>query len=61
MADVAARAFAEFGRASGHPAKLKFRDCMAHATSTTMRAPLLFKGMDFGRTDVMAHPASLRA
>jgi len=25
-----------------------------------MRAPLLFKGGDFGLTDVMAHPASIR-
>jgi len=61
MADIASRAFAEFGRASGHPAKLNFGDCMAYATSTVMRAPLLFREMDFGRTDVMAHPGSLRS
>jgi ribonuclease VapC len=60
MADVASRAFASFGRASGHPAKLNFGDCMAYAVSVVMRAPLLFKGEDFGRTDVMAHPASIR-
>jgi ribonuclease VapC len=60
MADVASRAFATFGRASGHPAKLNFGDCMAYATAAVMRAPLLFKGMDFGRTDIMAHPASIR-
>jgi ribonuclease VapC len=61
MADVASRAFATFGRASGHPAKLNFGDCVAYATAAVMRAPLLFKGMDFGKTDVMAHPASIRA
>jgi ribonuclease VapC len=61
MADVASQAFAIFGRASGHPAKLNFGDCMAYAVSVVMRAPLLFKGEDFGRTDVMAHPASIRA
>lgn len=60
MADVASRAFVTFGRASGHSAKLNFDDCMAYATSAVLRAPLLFKGKDFGRTDIMAHPASIR-
>jgi ribonuclease VapC len=60
MADVASQAFATFGRASGHPAKLNFGDCMAYAVSTVMRAPLLFKGEDFGQTDAMVHPASIR-
>lgn len=60
MADVASRAFAAFGRASGHPARLNFGDCMAYAVSVVLRAPLLFKGGDFARTDVMPHPASIR-
>ncbi|MGH9646167.1 MAG: type II toxin-antitoxin system VapC family toxin [Bryobacteraceae bacterium] len=60
MADAASKAFEQFGRASGHPAKLNFGDCMAYAVSATMRAPLLFKGRDFGLTDVMPHPASIR-
>ena len=60
MADVAASAFDRFGRAKGHPARLNFGDCMAYAVSAVMRAPLLFKGGDFGLTDVMAHPASIR-
>jgi ribonuclease VapC len=60
MADVASAAFATFGRGSGHPAKLNFGECLAYAVSAVMRAPLLFKGGDFGRTDVMAHPASIR-
>lgn len=60
MADMASRAFRSFGRASGHPARLNFGDCMAYAVSAVMRAPLLFKGGDFGLTDVMAHPASIR-
>jgi ribonuclease VapC len=60
MADVASKAFVNFGRASGHPAKLNFGDCMAYAVAMELRAPLLFKGDDFGRTDVMAHPASNR-
>lgn len=61
MADVASKAFGTFGRASGHPAKLNFGDCMAYAVSVVMRIPLLFKGQDFGLTDVMVHPASIRA
>lgn len=58
MADVASQAFATFGRASGHPARLNFGDCMAYAVSVVMGAPLLFKGGDFSRTDVIVHPAS---
>lgn len=61
MADVASQAFATFGRASGHPARLNFGDCLAYAVAVALRAPLLFKGRDFGRTDVMAHPASITA
>jgi ribonuclease VapC len=60
MADVASKAFVAFGRTSGHPAKLNFGDCMAYAVAAELRAPLLFKGDDFGHTDVMAHPASTR-
>jgi hypothetical protein len=54
-----AGAFDRFGRAREHPAKLNFGDYMAYAVSAVMRAPLLFKGGDFGLTDVMAHPASI--
>jgi ribonuclease VapC len=61
MADVASEAFASFGRVSGHPAKLNYGDCMAYAVAAVLRAPLLFKGHDFGQTDVMAHPASVKA
>jgi ribonuclease VapC len=60
MADVASRAFERFGKPSRHPAKLNFGDCMAYAVSAVMQAPLLFKGNDFGLTDVMVHSASIR-
>ncbi len=60
MADAAWQAFLAFGRGSGHPAKLNFGDCMAYAVAVVLRAPLLFKGGDFGQTDVMVHPASVR-
>ena len=52
MADAASVAFARFGRATGHAAKLNFGDCMTYAVSVVMRLPLLFKkGGDFGLTD----------
>src|SRR5438067_2106128 len=38
MADVASQAFTSFGRASGHPARLNFGDCMAYAGSAAMPA-----------------------
>lgn len=44
MADVASRAFARFGKGSGHPARLNFGDCMAYATSAVMRARYYSKG-----------------
>jgi len=60
MAAIAAKAFVKFGWPSRHPAKLNFGDCMAYAVAAALRAPLLFKGGDFGHTDVMVHPASIR-
>jgi ribonuclease VapC len=50
MADIASQAFLDFGRGSGHPARLNFGDCMAYAVSVALRAPLLFKGANFGQT-----------
>jgi ribonuclease VapC len=60
MADAASAAFATFGRGSQHPAKLNFGDCLTYAVSAVMQAPLLFKGADFGQTDIMVHAASIR-
>jgi ribonuclease VapC len=60
MAEAASGAFDRLSRASGRPARLNFGDCMAYAVSAVMRAPLLFRGGDFGLTDVLAHPASIR-
>jgi ribonuclease VapC len=47
MVDAASRAFDTFGRATGHPAKLNFGECMAYAVSAVMRTPPLFKAGDF--------------
>lgn len=50
--EVARAAYRDFGRGSGHPAQLNFGDCFAYALATTSREALLFKGDDFGHTDV---------
>jgi len=53
QADLAARAYDRFGKGI-HPASLNFGDCFAYALAKALDAPLLFKGTDFGRTDVQA-------
>ena len=52
QARIAREAYRDFGRGSGHPARLNFRDCFSYALSKASNEPLLFKGDDFTRTDV---------
>ncbi len=52
LAQVAADAFARYGKRR-HPAGLNFGDCFAYALARSLNAPLLFKGDDFARTDVL--------
>jgi ribonuclease VapC len=54
-ADIARKAFRRYGRGR-HAANLNFGDCFAYALAKKKSAPLLFKGDDFGRTDVMVAP-----
>lgn len=51
---AALKAAREFGKASGHPAQLNFGDCFAYACASTNGLRLLFKGDDFGKTDIAA-------
>jgi len=51
QADRALDAFARFGKGR-HPARLNLGDCFAYALAATLGEPLLFKGNDFGRTDI---------
>ena len=53
QARIARRAQREYGRGSGHPARLNFGDCYSYALSKDTGEPLLFKGDDFSRTDVV--------
>ncbi len=52
QARVARQAYRDFGKTSGHPAKLNFGDCFSYALAKAQGEPLLFKGGDFSRTDV---------
>lgn len=52
-ADRARRAHARFGKGN-HEARLNFGDCFAYALATEAGEPLLFKGEDFSRTDVVS-------
>ena len=49
--DFATQAYAEFGKGR-HPAALNTGDCFAYACAKANRAALLFKGDDFGKTDI---------
>jgi len=52
-AQIARHAYRDFGKGSGHPAKLNFGDCFAYALAKTSGEPLLFKGNDFIHTDII--------
>jgi ribonuclease VapC len=52
QARIAREAYRDFGRGSGHPARLNFGDCFAYALARERGEPLLFKGDDFTHTDV---------
>ena len=54
QARIARDAYRDYGRGSGHPAKLNFGDCFAYALARDTGEPLLFKGADFSHTDIGA-------
>lgn len=45
-------AFIAYGKGSCHPAQLNFGDLFSYALAKVRGMPLLFKGDDFGRTDI---------
>ena len=49
---IAREAYRDFGKGSGHPARLNFGDCFAYALAKTSGEPLLYIGDDFVHTDV---------
>ena len=52
QARIARDAYRDFGKGSGHPARLNFGDCFAYALAKVMSEALLFKGDDFAHTDI---------
>jgi ribonuclease VapC len=53
QAHIARQAFHDFGKGR-HPAGLNFGDCFAYALTKITGEPLLFKGEDFAKTDIVA-------
>ncbi len=53
LARVARDAFLRFGKGR-HPARLNCGDCASYALAKTRNVPLLFKGGDFAKTDIVA-------
>jgi ribonuclease VapC len=49
---IARQAYRDYGKRSGHPANLNFGDCFSYALAREKREPLLYKGDDFGHTDL---------
>ena len=52
QAEIARRAYEQYGKGRGHPAQLNFGDTFSYALAAARGLPLLFKGNDFARTDV---------
>lgn len=52
QARIAREAYRDFGKGSGHPARLNFGDCFSYALAKVSGESLLFKGRDFIHTDI---------
>lgn len=50
----AVMAFQRYGKGRQHPAGLNFGDCCSNALAAETGLPLLFKGNDFGQTDIQS-------
>jgi ribonuclease VapC len=50
---TARNAFRTFGKGR-HPAALNFGDCFSYALAWTVNEPLLYKGGDFAKTDIVS-------
>jgi len=52
LARIASDAFLRFGKGR-HPARLNCGDCASYALAKSRDIPLLFKGDDFAKTDII--------
>ncbi|HET8928385.1 MAG TPA: type II toxin-antitoxin system VapC family toxin [Microbacterium sp.] len=50
--DIASEAYRDYGRGSGHPAKLNLGDTFSYALAYARDEPLLYVGDDFSCTDI---------
>jgi ribonuclease VapC len=55
---LARQAFSRFGKGR-HEAGLNFGDCFSYALAQVLGEPLLFKGEDFSRTDIVRYQPPL--
>lgn len=53
LADHTVAAFIQYGKGR-HPARLNLADCFTYALAKSRNCPLLFKGDDFAKTDIVA-------
>jgi ribonuclease VapC len=53
QAYIARQAFIDYGKGR-HPAALNYGDCFSYALAKATGEPLLFKGKDFAKTDLLA-------
>lgn len=51
-ARIAREAYRDYGRGSGHRARLNYGDCFAYALASEAGEPLLYVGEDFAATDL---------
>ena len=52
--ELARLAHIQYGKGTGHPAQLNFGDCFSYALAKALNAPLLYKGEDFAKTDIVS-------
>ncbi len=52
QAQLARKAYKDFGKGSGHAARLNFGDCFSYALAMESGEALLFKGEDFRHTGI---------
>ena len=52
LSELALEAFERFGKGN-HPARLNMGDCYSYACAKKLKQPLLFKGDDFSKTDIL--------
>ena len=50
--NAARSAYRDYGKGTGHPARLNYGDVFAYALAATTRRKLLCKGDDFSHTDI---------